>query len=80
MNPGVAVVMTNKAVALAHLGLYLEAEELFRQALDLDPRDVTAWTNLGLFLSRLGREPEAFACFENVRRLSGINRARDILR
>jgi Flp pilus assembly protein TadD len=65
-----AVVLTNKAVALAHHGLYAEAVELFRQALDLDPRDVTAWTNHGLCLSRLGCEPEAFASFEKVRQLS----------
>jgi Flp pilus assembly protein TadD len=80
MNPGVATVMTNKAVALANLGRYEEAEEWFRQALDLDPRDTTAWTNLGLTLNRLGREPEAMACFGKVRELSGMPTMRDIVR
>ena len=54
MNPGVRTVMTNKAVALARLGRYEQAEMEFREALDLDPRDMTAWTNLGLCLSRSG--------------------------
>jgi len=80
MNPGVAVVMTNNAVTLAHLGRYGKAEAWFRQALDLDPRDVTAWTNLGLCLSRLGQEQEAFTCFEKVRELSRILNGRDIVR
>ncbi len=51
-----------------------------REALDLDPRDMTAWTNLGLGLSRLRREQEAIACFEKVRELAGVGTARDILR
>jgi Flp pilus assembly protein TadD len=80
MNPGVATVMTNKAVALANLGRYEEAEEWFRQALDLDPRDTTALTNLGLTLNRLGREQDAMACFEKVRELSGMPSVRDIVR
>jgi Flp pilus assembly protein TadD len=80
MNQGVGTVMTNRAVALARLGRYEEAEDGFRQALDLDPRDVTAWTNLGLCLSRLRREQEAIACFEKVRELSGVDTQRDIVR
>jgi Flp pilus assembly protein TadD len=78
MNPGVGTVITNKAVALARLGRYAEAEVVLREALDLDPRDVTAWTNLGLCLSRLRREQEAIACFEKVRQLSGVDTLRDI--
>ena len=80
MNPGVSTVMTNRAVALARLGRYEEAEEMLREVLDLDPRDVTAWTNLGLCLSRLRREQEAIACFEKVHELSGIGLVRDIVR
>jgi Flp pilus assembly protein TadD len=80
MNPGVCTVMANRAVALARLGRYGEAEDGFRLALDIDPRDVTAWTNLGLCLSRLRREQEAIACFEKVRELSGVNTQQDIVR
>ena len=67
------------AVALARLGRYEQAEVLLREALDLDPRDVTAWTNLGLCLSRLRHEQEAIACFEKVRKLSGVDTLRDIV-
>ena len=80
MNPGVSTVITNRAVAHAHLGRYEEAEKGFRDGLDLDPRDVIAWTNLGLCLSRVGREQEAFACFEKVRKLSGVITGREIVR
>jgi Flp pilus assembly protein TadD len=77
---GVSTVITNRAVALARLGRYGEAEVEFREALDLDPRDMTAWTNPGICSSRLRREQEAIACFEKVRELAGVGTVRDILR
>ena len=72
--------MTNRAVALAHLGRYEEAEDGFRQALDIDPREVTVWTNLGLCLSRIRHEQEAITCFEKVRELSNVDTLKDIVR
>jgi tetratricopeptide (TPR) repeat protein len=45
INPGFSTVITTRAVAFARLGRYGEAEVEFREAQDLDPRDMTAWTN-----------------------------------
>ena len=68
------------AVAVDRLGLFQEAVLSYDRALDIDPRDVTAWTNLGLCLNRHRCEHEAIACFENVRELSGVDTQRDIVR
>ncbi len=70
----------NMAVALARLGRYEQAEVLLREALDLDPYEVTAWTNPGLCLSRVRHEQEAIACFEKVRELACFVTVRDIVR
>jgi tetratricopeptide (TPR) repeat protein len=68
------------AVAVNLLGLFQEAVLSYDRALDIDARDVTAWTNMGLFLNRHRCEHEAIACFENVRELSGVDTQRDIVR
>ena len=68
------------AVAVDRLGLFQEAVLGFDRALDIDPRHVTAWTNLGLCLNRHRYEHEAIACFEKVRELSGVDTQRDIVR
>jgi len=67
-------------IAVDRLGIFQEAVLSSDQVLDIDPRDVTAWTNLGLCLIRLRCEHEAIACFENVRELSGVDTQRDIVR
>jgi len=64
-------------IAVDRLGIFQEAVLSSDQVLDIDPRDVTAWTNLGLCLIRLRCEHEAIACFENVRELSGFDTQRD---
>ena len=72
--------MTNKGVALAQLRRYNEAGLLLREALEIDPRDVIAWSTLGLCLSKLGRDQEALACFAKARDLAGIRDRREIVR
>ena len=54
-------------VAQQALGLPVEAEAAFRQALALDDRYGDAWHRLGLTLAHQGRFDEAIACFEAAR-------------
>jgi len=67
--------------AHAGLGLYQElaqydiavAETSFRRALELDPDNVYARFEYGMFLSRTGRPDEALAEFRRARELDPIN-------
>ena len=64
-------------VAVDLFGLFQEAVLIYDQVLDIDPLDMTAWTNLGLCLIRIRCEHETIACFENVRELSSVDTQRD---
>jgi len=72
MNPGIAVVLTNKGVVLGQLRRYAEAEEVLKEALSIDPGDATAWSNLGICYSRTGRDNLAMQAFSKARELAGI--------
>jgi Flp pilus assembly protein TadD len=72
--------MTNKGVALAQLRRYNEAEEPLRNALEIDPRDMIAWSTLGLCMSKLGRDQDAMQCFSRARALAGMGDQREIVR
>jgi hypothetical protein len=47
----------------------VEAESLFRRAIDVRPESPVGWTNLGVALSRQRRHSEALAVFEHADRL-----------
>ncbi len=62
-----------RALALTNLGflfnsrqLYAEAEDALAQAVELDPGNASAWTNLGVTRRRLGRKQEAAAAFRRA--------------
>jgi tetratricopeptide (TPR) repeat protein len=48
------------------LAMNAEAEAAFRHSAELDPKDGTAWNNLGNALLRLDRVPEAEHCFRQA--------------
>ena len=54
-------------IASRSLGLPIEAEAHFRQALALDDRYGDTWHHLGLALAHQGRFGDAIACFEAAR-------------
>jgi len=64
----VAVVHANRGVALAGLGRYPDALQAFESALGLDPRDLTALNNIGILLSKMGRDTEAMEYLDRARR------------
>ncbi|MGH8573444.1 MAG: type IV pilus biogenesis/stability protein PilW, partial [Gammaproteobacteria bacterium] len=43
-----------------------KAEEFFRKAVDLDPKDSGAWSNYGQYLCQMGRDAEADMMFEKA--------------
>ncbi|MET0294018.1 MAG: tetratricopeptide repeat-containing glycosyltransferase family protein, partial [Phenylobacterium sp.] len=62
------------AAAAAGLGRRAEAEQLYRQALSLDPDNPTTHNNLGLFLREAGRDAESESIL-----LAGLERAPDMV-
>jgi superkiller protein 3 len=50
-----------------------EGVRWLRDATKINPRDATAWYDLGLAYSRLNREEEAIAAFERAHRLQPAN-------
>jgi superkiller protein 3 len=52
-----------------------EAENLFREAIRLDPADAKGYFSLGRHLAERDRLDEALACLENARRLDPGNPA-----
>lgn len=50
---------------------YAGAEQLLRQLIELDERDVEAWVHLGKVLRAVGREAEAARCFRSALNLDG---------
>ncbi len=67
-HPDVLVVLRNLGVALRHLGRYDEARQSLERGLDLaksmyaddDPRVATARLDLGVILTQLKRQREAY--------------------
>jgi tetratricopeptide (TPR) repeat protein len=65
--PGNAAVAANLGLLrLAQFGDAVEAERLFRRALELDPGQIEAWANLDLALQEQGRFEEALAHCERA--------------
>lgn len=56
-----------RGVALAALGRFIEAETVYRQALEKDPKDFKIWNNLaGILFDALRRPKEAIYCMEQA--------------
>ena len=58
----------NQGVALRHLGRTEEAEASYKRALEIDPSEMTAASNLALLYDALGRPRDAAPLLEQVRR------------
>ena len=59
LNPGVAMVYTNRGYCYAQMGMYDRALENFDIALGINPDDITALHNKAAALKQLGRDAEA---------------------
>ncbi len=72
--------LVDAGVALYHQGRRDEAVSSFREALELDGENISAWLSLGAALHGVGRHPEAIAVYDKMlsRGLQGNVRA-DIL-
>src|SRR4051812_11296094 len=64
-----------RGMALAGLGRYLEAEAMYRQALERDPRDFKAWNNLaGILFESMQRPVDAIHCMERAMKIEPHNK------
>ncbi|MFN6105687.1 MAG: tetratricopeptide repeat protein, partial [Planctomycetaceae bacterium] len=55
-----------QAFELDRLGRWSEAERLYRQVLQADPRHPEAWHRLGLLAERAGQLPAAIDCLRRA--------------
>ena len=67
--------LVNKGVEAAQAGRDDEALELYRRALVLDPKDATAWYDLGLALGRKGDFSGAVAAISKAIEIGGVEDA-----
>jgi len=65
-----AIILLNRGVALANAGNFPQAEEAFRQAIELNPDYAKAYSNLGFVLKLSGRLDEAAACLNQAIKLN----------
>jgi len=64
-----------RGAALAGMGRFTEAETMYRQALERDPRDFKAWHNLaGLLFESMDRPVDAIRCMERAMKLEPQNK------
>jgi len=74
-SPAEAKASFYRGAALAALGRYLEAEVMYREALDKDPRDFKAWHNLaGILFESMSRPVDAICCMEQAMKLEPHNK------
>ena len=73
-NPHDARALFYRGAALAASGRFLEAETIYRLALEKDPSDFKAWNNLaGILFESLERPMDAVRCMEQAMRLEPQN-------
>jgi len=64
-----------RGVALAALGRYMEAETMYREALEKEPRDFKAWNNLaGILFESMSRPIDAIRCMEQAMKVEPHNK------
>jgi tetratricopeptide (TPR) repeat protein len=68
-----ATALFERAVALQDAGQLDAAAETYRAFLEQHPRNVEAWSNLGVVYSRLGRFNEAIAAYQQALSFSHLN-------
>jgi tetratricopeptide (TPR) repeat protein len=72
-NPACWMAYNNLGIVLKNRGLYREAVEHYRRALQLRPDYPEAHNNLGIALSALGRPDEAITAYQEALRLRPAN-------
>ena len=65
-----AAVLFNQAIQATQVGKLTQAEKLYRQMLEADPKAAVGWVNLGLLLGRQKRFDEAIAALQKAVRLA----------
>ena len=74
-NPAEAKALFYQGVALAAAGRFVEAETVYRQALQLDPADFNAWNNLAGVLFESRKKPrEAVQCMQEALKIEPHNK------
>ena len=64
-----------QGVALVALGRFIEAETIYRRALEKDPSDFKAWNNLAAILfENLNRPVDAVRCMEQAMKIEPRNK------
>lgn len=56
----------SKGLALCNMGEYKEAAKTFKQVLDINPKSVPTWNNLGTAFSRMGDQEKAVKCLKRA--------------
>ncbi|HXE41581.1 MAG TPA: tetratricopeptide repeat protein [Candidatus Baltobacteraceae bacterium] len=74
-NPDDAKALFYRGIALATLGRFVEAETIYRLALQKEPTDFKIWNNLaGILLESLDRPMDAVHCMEEAMKLEPHNK------
>lgn len=64
-----------RGIALAAQGRFIEAETIYRMALEIDPTDFKIWNNLaGILFEAMNRPLEAIRCMEQAMKIDSSNK------
>jgi len=75
VSPDDAKACFYRGVALAAMGRYMEAETMYCDALDKDPREFKAWNNLaGILFESMSRPMDAIRCMEQAMKVEPHNK------
>lgn len=74
-NPDDAKALFYRGIGLASTGRFIEAETIYRLALDKDPKDFKTWNNLaGILFDAMNRPMDAMRCMEQAMNLEPQNK------
>jgi len=74
-NPADAKALFYQGVALASMGRFVEAETIYRRALELDSSDFKTWNNLaGILFDSLNKPAEGLRCMERATKIEPQNK------
>lgn len=74
-NPDNSKALFYRGVALASTGRFIEAETIYRLALQKDPNDFKIWNNLaGILFETMNRPMDAVRCMEQAMNLDAQNK------
>src|SRR5438309_1534870 len=74
-NPADAKALFYQGIALAATGRFIEAETVYRRALELDPSDFKIWNNLaGILFEPMNHPMDAIRCMEQAMKVEPRNK------